>query len=48
MAKGPGWARGNNDLFSSWIIPLFGQSQDVHSWHHLGLWLIVCFAIVHI
>ncbi|MDX1812343.1 MAG: Ni/Fe-hydrogenase, b-type cytochrome subunit [Gammaproteobacteria bacterium] len=39
------WA---NDLFSSWLIPLFGQSQDVHSWHHLGMWLIICFAIVHI
>lgn len=35
-------------LFSSWIIPLFGQSQDVHSVHHLGMWLIICFMIVHI
>ncbi|PZF76453.1 Ni/Fe-hydrogenase, b-type cytochrome subunit [Aestuariivirga litoralis] len=35
-------------LFSSWIIPLFGQSQDVHTWHHLGMWAIVCFSLVHI
>lgn len=35
-------------LFSSWLIPLFGQSQDVHSWHHLGMWLIISFVIVHI
>lgn len=39
------WA---NDLFSSWLIPLFGQSQDVHSWHHLGMWLIICFVIIHV
>lgn len=35
-------------LFSSWLIPLFGQSQDVHSWHHLVMWVIICFVIVHI
>lgn len=35
-------------LFSSWVIPLFGQSQDVHTWHHLFMWYIVCFVIVHI
>ena len=35
-------------LFSSWVIPLFGQSQDVHSWHHLMMWVIVCFMIIHI
>ena len=31
-----------------WIIPLFGQSQDVHTWHHLGMWGLVVFATVHI
>ena len=25
-----------------------GQSQDVHTWHHLGMWAIVCFVIMHI
>lgn len=35
-------------LFSSWVIPLFGQSQDVHTWHHLGMWAIIVFVIVHI
>ncbi len=43
---GPGsWA---NSLFSSWVIPLFGQSQDVHSWHRLGLWIITVFVIAHV
>ncbi|CAM4035056.1 Ni/Fe-hydrogenase, b-type cytochrome subunit [Roseateles saccharophilus] len=31
-----------------WVIPLFGQSQDVHTWHHLGMWALVCFVILHV
>ena len=31
-----------------WVIPLFGQSQDVHTWHHLGMWAMVVFVIVHV
>ncbi|MDE2604354.1 MAG: Ni/Fe-hydrogenase, b-type cytochrome subunit [Burkholderiales bacterium] len=38
------WA---NRLFG-WVIPLMGQSQDVHTWHHLGLWVMVCFIILHV
>lgn len=47
---GEGTGRGTwqNDLFSSWVIPLFGQSQDVHTWHHIGMWVIICFVIIHI
>lgn len=46
--EGTGMGTWQYTLFSSWIIPLFGQSQDVHTWHHLGLWVIVCFVIVHV
>lgn len=35
-------------LFSSWVIPLFGQSQDVHTWHHFGMWFLVWFTISHV
>ncbi len=38
----------SHTLFTSWLIPLFGQSQSVHSWHHLVAWGIVTFMIVHI
>jgi Ni/Fe-hydrogenase 1 B-type cytochrome subunit len=38
----------SHSLFTSWVIPLFGQSQDVHSWHHLIAWGIVCFIIAHV
>ena len=46
--EGTGMGSWQYDYFSSWIIPLFGQSQDVHTWHHMGLWVITCFAITHI
>lgn len=46
--EGAGMGSWQHTLFSSWVIPLFGQSQDVHTWHHLGMWLIICFAITHI
>lgn len=31
-----------------WVIPLFGQSQDVHTWHHLGMWALIVFIILHV
>jgi Ni/Fe-hydrogenase 1 B-type cytochrome subunit len=31
-----------------WVIPLFGQSQDVHTWHHLGMWAMVIFVTLHV
>lgn len=36
------------DRLFGWVIPLFGQSQDVHTWHHMGMWVIILFVIVHI
>ncbi|WP_028309979.1 Ni/Fe-hydrogenase, b-type cytochrome subunit [Derxia gummosa] len=31
-----------------WVIPLMGQSQDVHTWHHMGMWLIIFFILMHV
>jgi Ni/Fe-hydrogenase 1 B-type cytochrome subunit len=31
-----------------WVFSIWPNSQDVHSWHHLGMWVIVTFVIVHI
>jgi Ni/Fe-hydrogenase 1 B-type cytochrome subunit len=31
-----------------WIFSIWPNSQDVHTIHHLGMWVIVIFAIVHI
>ncbi|MEJ8815648.1 Ni/Fe-hydrogenase, b-type cytochrome subunit [Variovorax ureilyticus] len=36
------------DRLFGWVIPLFGQSQDVHTWHHLGMWGLVSFVIIHV
>jgi len=38
----------SHTLFSSWVIPLYGQSQDVHTWHHMVAWAIVVFMILHV
>jgi len=34
--------------FTSWVIPLFGQSQAVHTFHNLGMWYLLCFVIIHV
>jgi len=46
--EGAGYDSWQYTMFSSWIIPLFGQSQDVHTWHHAIMWVIICFAITHV
>ena len=46
--EGTGMGSWQYEWFSSWIIPLFGQSQDVHTWHHLVMWVIICFIIIHV
>jgi len=43
-AQAGSWA----DRVFGWVIPLMGQSQDVHTWHHLGMWLLVFFIIMHV
>ena len=35
-------------LFSSWVLPLLGYSQNVHTLHHLGMWVLIVFTIVHV
>ena len=35
-------------ILFGWVIPLLGQSQDVHTWHHLGMWAIIVFIITHV
>lgn len=46
---GEGLGRDNwADRWFGWVIPLFGESQDVHTWHHLGMWYLVIFSMVHV
>ncbi len=46
--EGTGMGSWQYAMFSSWVIPLFGQSQDVHTWHHLAMWYILIFVIIHV
>ncbi len=46
--EGTGMGSWQYAMFSGWVIELFGQSQDVHTWHHLLMWYIVCFVIAHV
>lgn len=34
--------------FSSWVLPLLGYSQNVHTLHHLGMWFLILFTIIHL
>ena len=34
--------------FSSWVLPLLGSSQNVHTLHHLGMWYLIAFTLVHL
>ena len=46
--EGEGQGSWQYTFFSSWVLPVLGGSQSVHSWHHLIMWLIVCFVLIHI
>ncbi|WP_139559225.1 Ni/Fe-hydrogenase, b-type cytochrome subunit [Methylotetracoccus oryzae] len=46
-SEGAGQGSWQDRLFG-WVIPWFGQSQDVHTWHHLVAWVIVWFIIIHV
>jgi len=31
-----------------WVFAIWPNSQDVHTYHHLGMWVIVIFTMIHI
>ncbi len=34
--------------FTSWVMPLLGYSQNVHTLHHLCMWVLIVFTIAHV
>ncbi len=46
-SEGAGEGSWQDQLFG-WVIPLFGQSQDVHTWHNFGMWAMVIFMLIHV
>jgi len=46
-SEGTGVGSWQDTLFG-WVIPLFGQSQDVRTWHRMGMWAMIIFVIFHV
>ncbi len=45
--EGAGMASWQFRFFTSWVMPWLGDSQAVHTWHHLVMWYLIVFALVH-
>ncbi len=46
-AEAAGAGSWQHTLFG-WVLNLFTNSQNLHTWHHVGMWVIVIFVIVHV
>jgi Ni/Fe-hydrogenase 1 B-type cytochrome subunit len=46
--EGAGMGSWQHQWFTSWLQPLVGDSQQLHTYHRLGMWYLIIFAIVHI
>jgi Ni/Fe-hydrogenase 1 B-type cytochrome subunit len=46
--EGTGAGSWAHTAFTSWLLPLFSNSQNLHTWHHLGMWYLLWFAMVHL
>lgn len=46
-SEGTGLGSWQDRLFG-WVIPLLGGSMQVHTLHHLGMWVIIVFIIIHV
>jgi Ni/Fe-hydrogenase 1 B-type cytochrome subunit len=46
-SEGTGIDSWQGKLFG-WVFLIWPNSQDVHTWHHLGMWGLVIFVMVHI
>lgn len=47
--EGAGEGHWSHIVFTSWVLPLAGgNSLNLHTIHHLGMWAMLIFSIVHI
>jgi Ni/Fe-hydrogenase 1 B-type cytochrome subunit len=46
--EGAGMASWQFRFFTSWLQPLVGDSQALHTFHRLGMWYLVIFSMVHV
>lgn len=46
-AEGKGMGSWQHDVFG-WIIALAGNTQNLHTVHHAGMWVMILFVMIHI
>jgi Ni/Fe-hydrogenase 1 B-type cytochrome subunit len=46
--EGAGMASWQFRFFTSWLQPLVGDSQQLHTYHRLGMWYLIIFSLAHI
>ena len=46
-SEGEGASSWQHAMFG-WVFSIFPNSQQVHTFHHLGMWTLVTFVVVHI
>jgi len=46
--EGAGMGSWQFTVFTSWLQPLVGDSQTLHTWHRLGMWYLIVFSLIHI
>jgi Ni/Fe-hydrogenase 1 B-type cytochrome subunit len=45
--EGAGMASWQFRFFTSWLQPLVGDSQQLHTFHRLGMWYLIIFSLAH-
>jgi Ni/Fe-hydrogenase 1 B-type cytochrome subunit len=45
--EGAGMGTWQHTWFTSWLQPLVGDSQQLHTYHRLGMWYLIIFSMVH-
>lgn len=46
-AEGTGMGSWQHDVFG-WVITLAGNTQNLHTIHHVGMWVMIIFVMIHI
>lgn len=46
-SEGAGLGTWSDRLFG-WVLPALGGSMQTHSWHRLGMWIMMSFVLVHV
>ena len=45
--EGAGMGSWQHSWFTSWLQPLVGDSQQLHTYHRLGMWYLIIFSMAH-